>query len=228
MTADGGQPAALLLDVEGTTTPPAFVYEVLFPYSRSHLPRFVRESARTGALEPELRELERAAGRSLSREAAVSELVGLIESDSKVPVLKSIQGKIWSVAYRRGDVRGALYDDVAPALRRWRAQGVRLYIYSSGSTLSQRLLFEHSTAGDLTPLLAGYFDTGMGPKLESRSYAQIATRTGVRRHRILFVSDTAAELDAAQAAGLRTTLCARESDHVPSLDHPVIRSFDEL
>ena len=32
---------ALLLDIEGTTTPVSFVYDVLFPYARRHLDRYL-------------------------------------------------------------------------------------------------------------------------------------------------------------------------------------------
>jgi len=33
--------AAILLDIEGTTTPISFVYEVLFPYARANAKRFL-------------------------------------------------------------------------------------------------------------------------------------------------------------------------------------------
>ena len=32
---------AIITDIEGTTTTISFVHDVLFPYSREHLPRFV-------------------------------------------------------------------------------------------------------------------------------------------------------------------------------------------
>lgn len=230
MSDDGAGPDALLLDVEGTTTPPSFVYDVLFPYSRAELPSFVRRHAGNGVLGDELDQLEAAAGRRLDTDEAVAELVRLIDSDSKLPALKAVQGKIWASAYREGAVQGAVYADVAPALRRWRARGVPVYIYSSGSVLSQRLLFEHSTAGDLTPLLAGYFDTEIGPKRERESYVRIAAQLGVSAGRALFVSDTPAELDAARAAGLDTALCLRDEPNptVGAHANTVIRNFDEL
>jgi enolase-phosphatase E1 len=41
--------------------------------------------------------------------------------------------------------------------------------FSSGSVLAQRLLFRHSTAGDLSGFIHAYFDTATGPKAESTS-----------------------------------------------------------
>ena len=42
---------AILLDIEGTTTPVAFVYDVLFPFARTHLReflKFIESAARKG------------------------------------------------------------------------------------------------------------------------------------------------------------------------------------
>ena len=124
-----------------------------------------------------------------------------------------------------------MYPDVEPAFVRWRGQGQALGIFSSGSVLAQQRLFRRSTAGDLTPHLQWYFDTQTGPKREPASYASIAAVTGSPPASILFISDVAAELDAARAAGMRTALCVRGSEAPPvgpAGDHPRIRSFAEL
>ena len=41
---------AILLDIEGTTTPVAFVYEVLFPYARLHVREFLQRLRQTNQL----------------------------------------------------------------------------------------------------------------------------------------------------------------------------------
>jgi enolase-phosphatase E1 len=151
----------------------------------------------------------------------------LMDRDRKSTALKALQGRIWEVGYESGDLRGEVYDDVPGGFRRWRESGRRVAIFSSGSVLAQRLLFRHSTAGDLTLLLAGHFDTTTGPKREAHSYALVADRLGVSPASVLFVSDVAEELDAARAAGMDTALCARDASPA-SAAHRVIRSFDEL
>lgn len=45
-----------------------------------------------------------------------------------------------------------VYDDVVPALKRWKEHGCKIYIYSSGSVPAQKLLFGHSEKGDLLPV----------------------------------------------------------------------------
>jgi enolase-phosphatase E1 len=127
-------------------------------------------------------------------------------------------------------LRGEVFADVRPALERWQANGRDAGIFSSGSVLAQKLLFRHSSSGDLTGLLRWYFDTAVGPKTDAESYHRIASAIGVAPVRLLFVSDTISELDAARQAQWATVLSRRPGNRPPAAahDHPVIDSFDEL
>ena len=123
-----------------------------------------------------------------------------------------------------------LFPDVAPAIRRWRASGVKVAIYSSGSVLAQRLLFGHTPDGDLTPEIDGFFDTEVGPKTSSASYQHIATALESSPAALLFVSDSPKELEAAAEAGCRVALCVRPGNlPLPSdASFDVVHSFEEL
>jgi enolase-phosphatase E1 len=143
--------------------------------------------------------------------------------------LKALQGMIWKDGYEAGAYRAHLYPEVAARLREWRADGLRLYVYSSGSVPAQQLFFRHSEEGDLAPLFAGYFDTETGPKRESESYRRIAAAIGEQPRHLLFLSDVVEELDAAKSAGLRTGWLVREPQPLPtSPQHPVYRDFDAV
>jgi enolase-phosphatase E1 len=132
-----------------------------------------------------------------------------MDQDRKSTALKSLQGKIWEAGYLSGRLRGEVYSDVAPAFARWTRQQKRIYIYSSGSVLAQQLLFAHTTDGDLTNYISGYFDTTTGPKREPTSYQSISQQIDLPAGEILFLSDVTAELDAARSAEMQTTLCVR-------------------
>ena len=154
----------------------------------------------------------------------------LMDRDRKSPGLKELQGLIWKRGYRAGDLRGELFPDVPPAFTRWRARGLRIAIYSSGSVLAQRLLFSTTPFGDLTSAIDAFFDTGVGAKVQRESYTRIAAALGARPDAILFVSDVLAELYAARDAGLRPALSVRPGN-TPTADVgaiPVVRSFEEL
>ena len=205
--------ATVLTDIEGTTSSISFVHEVLFPYARAALPDFVR---RRGD-EPEVRAwLDRAAvdaGGVCQDEVIVEVLQGWIDEDRKHPALKALQGMIWLDGYQGGDFRAHVYFDAAQALRGWHASGHPLAVYSSGSVPAQKLLFGHSTEGDLSPLFSAWFDTAVGGKREVASYQAIVQSLGVPAREVVFLSDVVEELDAAREAGLRTVLLDRREDY---------------
>ena len=167
--------------------------------------------------------------RTLALPRILAYVVSLMDRDKKSPGLKALQGLIWQDGYKSGELRGQVYPDVPHAFERWRARGLDVYIYSSGSVLAQQLLFGSTEAGDLTESLKGYFDTAVGPKTSPDSYRVIAEQIHVAPVDVLFISDVVAELDAARTSGMCTALCVRGTDGPSgSESHPVIRSFDEI
>lgn len=151
----------------------------------------------------------------------------LMDRDSKITPLKSLQGRIWREGYASGDLKSEIFPDVYPAFVRWREQQKLISIFSSGSVLAQQLLFANTKSGDLSGFIYSYFDTTTGPKRDPESYGKIADTVGLLPANILFVSDTVKELDAARNAGMETALCVRQGA-LPAMSHKVIRTFDEL
>ncbi len=234
---------AVLLDIEGTTTSIAYVYEELFPYARAHLTPFLDDPANLALVDALAQELsaEHAAdvargqhppawidtGVATRRTSIDAYARWLIDRDRKAPGLKHLQGLITDLGYRRGDLHGHVYADVPVALRRWRAQGIDAAIYSSGSELAQRRLFESTRFGDLTPWLVRFFDTAVGAKGDAESYASIARELGHPPGRILFVSDVTRELAAARTAGLPCVLSLR-SGNPPQPDAAEFEAVENL
>ena len=190
---------AILTDIEGTTSSIAFVLETLFPYARARLPAWVAEHG-----------------------GDLDHLLALMDADAKDTELKNIQGRIWAEGYAAGELKGHVYPDAAEALRRWHAVGVTLAVFSSGSVAAQKLIFGHSDQGDLAPLISAWFDTTTGPKRNPASYEAIADALGELPGDVLFLSDVAAETEAAKAAGMRALLIDRE------LGDGDIMTFDDI
>ena len=232
---------AILLDIEGTTTPVSFVYDILFPYARANFGIFLQQHARESGVQNALARLRSQrisdldSGRSAPPQAS-TELETLtayahrlMSQDSKTGPLKTLQGMIWQEGYETGELKGVVFPDVPGALHRWHDQGKQIFIYSSGSVLAQKLIFGHTDHGDLTPLLSGYFDTAVGAKSESTSYSKIAADIRSTPGAILFLSDAPRELDAAASAGMQTMHCVRPGNpYSTAPGHAAIRSFDAI
>jgi enolase-phosphatase E1 len=220
----------ILLDIEGTTTPIDFVTKTLFPYASRKIDSFLRENSQDQAVRTLIAELRNQQQEDAAElKSAVAYCRWLIEKDSKCTPLKALQGMIWQAGYASGELHGQVYPDVPRAFERWRRQKREIAIYSSGSVLAQRLLFQSTAFGDLTVFIRDYFDTHTGAKLEPASYEKIANSLANVVDEVLFISDAVKEAEASQAAGMRSLLCDRAKSSVaPAADAVAIHSFDEV
>ena len=238
---DGGAPLpkVVILDIEGTTTPLAFVQEVLFPYARQNLEAFLKKTWETQATKDWVERLASqlvadAGSGQINSVSALSDdgdqdakirdcvavLLGWMDADRKVSVLKELQGRIWEGGYEDGTLQGEVYEDVPKALSSWTGElGIRVYIYSSGSVAAQKLLFANTAWGDLTKFLSGHFDTTTGGKRESASYTKILSEIDVAGEDTLFVTDIHEEAKAAQEAGMAVAVSVRPGNYALPKKH---------
>ncbi|MBC6454448.1 MAG: acireductone synthase [Hormoscilla sp. SP5CHS1] len=240
---------AILLDIEGTTTPVDYVFGVLFPFARDRLESFLAENSQDEEVRTDLAMLRQEyetdisqggdipqwqgenpiAQRARCAFAAVPYIHHLIDLDRKSTGLKSLQGKIWHQGYLEGTLRSQMFADVKSAFDRWTEAGKQVFIFSSGSIQAQKILFRYSDAGDLSNFLRGYFDTTTGPKKETDTYHKIARAIWFPPGTILFISDVIAELKAAHAAGMQTLFSRRPGNHTSDSEgFRAIASFDQV
>jgi enolase-phosphatase E1 len=228
---------AILLDIEGTTTPIAFVQDVLFSYARDHVREFLANNFKSDEVCADIALLREEHARDVSEGRNPPEIdpiapyaEWLMAQDRKSTGLKSLQGKIWRQGYLDGTLKSQVFADVAPAFKRWHAAGLSINVFSSGSVLAQQLLFAHTEAGDLTRLIDHYFDTNVGNKGEADSYGRIASALDLAPQEILFISDVVAELDAASEAGMKALLSLRPGNAPqPAAErYQAIHTFDDV
>ncbi|TKB46228.1 acireductone synthase [Ferrimonas sediminicola] len=219
---------AVIVDTAGTTTDYDFIKKVLFSYSAKEMARFIEENQEQVVVSHCIDDVKELAGEPDADLARVVEiLLQWIAEDQKATPLKTIQGMIWRQGYRQGDLEGHIYPDALESLKSLKAQGKRIYSFSSSSTEAQELLFQHSQFGDLRNLFHGHFDTHMGQKVEPQAYRNIINTISMWPNLILFVSDRLEELNAAKAAGLKTCQIVR-SEGIRQGKHPVIQEFSQL
>lgn len=211
---------AIVTDIEGTTSSISFVRDVLFPYARAALPKFIENNH--SKLEVSLyikRIAEETQTSANDLDSIIDILLSWIDHDVKNTNLKALQGMIWVDGYQNSTYAAPVYEDAYKQLLQWQQAGIPLYVYSSGSVPAQKLFFKHSQKGDLTVLFSDYFDTEIGGKRSASSYSAIAERIKIPAEHILFLSDIVEELDAAREAGWQTILIDRLEDYAePRLD----------
>ena len=205
---------AVVTDIEGTTTPLAFVHEVLFPYARKRLRQFVKEHEDNRQVAAALAEARELGGiGEADADGTADLLLSWMDEDRKAGPLKLLQGLIWRQGYEEGALKGEIYEDAAALLEQWHERGLRLFVYSSGSEEAQRLIFGRSNRGDLGKLFEGFFDTRIGAKIEAASYEAIVREVGLPAAEMLFLSDQAGEVAAARGAGMKAVRIDRDLAH---------------
>ncbi|CAG9803838.1 unnamed protein product [Chironomus riparius] len=234
---------AIICDIEGTTTSISFVKDTLFKYAYFNCEKFINDNFKEQEIQSIVENLCVEA-RNDKNEIAESDNVNeyahniaryvqqLIDQDRKVSSLKLLQGKIWKYAFESKLVTGHLFEDVLRNFQKWTANGIKIYIYSSGSVEAQKLLFKYSISGDLSAYITDYFDTNVGHKQEPKSYENILNQISFEGKHVLFLSDIPNELFAADHAGIQTLLLRRPNNYEISEDDKsrlsIVDNFDEI
>lgn len=218
-----------LFDIEGTTTDIHFVHKVLFPYAKERMKEFILENREQPKVKAAIEEVKKTVKTedhiNLTDYEVVNRLEQWIEQDRKHGALKEIQGLIWEQGYQQKHFEGHLYSDVKPFFEQILKAKAKIGIYSSGSIQAQKLIFSHSNAGDLTPMISYYFDTKVGAKREPNSYQNIAKELKASPQDITFFSDIPQELEAASAAQMKVCHVVREGTAPSSF--PAIKDFSQ-
>ncbi|NIG59369.1 enolase-phosphatase E1 [Pontoporia blainvillei] len=243
----------ILSDIENTTTPIAFVKDILFPYIKDNVKEYLQthweeEQCQQGInlLRKQAEEdshLDGAVPIPAASGNAVDDLQWMIQAvvvnecwqmslDRKTTVLKHLHGHMWRTAFNVGSMKAEFFEDVVPAVRKWREEGMKVYIYFSGSVEAQKLLFGHSTEGDILELVDGHFDTEIGHKMEGESYRKIASSIGYSTNNTLFLSDVTREASAAEKVDMHVAVVMRPGNAGLTDDDKtyfsLITSFSEL
>ncbi|CAO3641608.1 unnamed protein product [Cunninghamella blakesleeana] len=240
----------VILDIEGTITPITFVKDTLFPYVTNGLDSFLNTNWGKPELEKYIQLLREQADKDVKdglsgatvipsegsdesiKEAIRQNIKWQMAADRKIGALKSFQGYMWQQGYEDGELVGVVYDDVIPALEKWKSEGKNIYIYSSGSVPAQKLIVGYTKHGDLKKYFSGYFDTAVGLKVEAQSYKNIAKEIGIEDLKsILFVTDNINEIHAADKVGIQVIIAKRPGNApLESVDpsYKIITSFDQI
>ena len=217
---------AIVLDIEGTTTPIGFVYDVLFRFARTHLCEYLDHADAEHLHEP-IRRLraEWSGRRRAGNWPATSGLPGPSEAQEGASLCGMADGSRSQVAGAETAAGSDLATGLSQpdcctvrsfptSLRRFSdggTPGSPVAIHSSGSQPRQRLLFGRTRQGDLTALISRFFDTEVGAKrLAAESYDLDRPRARMSRRSTCYSSRMCRdELNAAREAGCQTLLCVR-------------------
>uniref|UniRef100_H2YZ94 Enolase-phosphatase E1 n=1 Tax=Ciona savignyi TaxID=51511 RepID=H2YZ94_CIOSA len=243
---------AVVLDIEGTTTPISFVTNVLFPFVVKNVEDFLLNTWTISETQNNVESLRQQAAidvkefgtavpqilpedtvpASKTLRSVVDNVIWQMSLNRKTTALKELQGMIWINGYESGEIKGLVFEDVKPALDKLQNLEKNIYIYSSGSVAAQKLLFKYSEVGDMLPYFNGHFDTKIGSKNDPASYKSIANYINCNPEEILFLTDVEYEANAATSAGFQVCVVLRPGNKLIDAENlkcfKTISNFSEL
>jgi enolase-phosphatase E1 len=246
------KPKAIVLDLEGTTMSSKYFGTGYLPYIKTHTKKCLKE--RWGA--PEVMEivdrLRRRTQRDRSSGAKIPAIA--VEGSSNDQIIRSVEKNVIEqinqkrhtsaliqiqilvglYGYQTGELKTHVFRDVSQAFHNWKVRnGIKIYMFSSGSAVAQKLMFSCTSSGNLTDLISDFFDLEeIGKKTNYESYRKIAANIGLKASDILFLTDNPNETRAAKRAGFRTLLVIRpgnkEINDEEKAEFGTIESFLEI
>jgi enolase-phosphatase E1 len=226
------EPKAIVLDLEGTTMSSKYFGTGYLPYVKTHTKECLKE--RWGA--PEVMEIVDRLRRKTQRDRssgvkipAIAEegssndqIIGSVEKNvveqinqkRHTSALIQIQILVGLYGYQTGELKTHVFRDVSQAFHNWKVRnGIKIYMFSSGSAVAQKLMFSCTSSGNLTDLISDFFDLEeIGKKTDCQSFRKIAANIGLKASDILFLTDNPNETRAAKRAGFRTLLVIRPAN----------------
>lgn len=229
-----------------------FIKDVLFPYIKRNLARYLRERWQTDEVIATLARLIRQEDRDTKEGAQPPKIWKVTETNDLNKIIDSIVGNViwqmdakrhntalkqlqilvWVYGYENNELKGHVYEDVGSCFKRWRSMGIRLFAYSTGMAVAQQLLFSNSTQGNLLNLIENYFDVLIGPKTAASSFKKISSFMNVSTTQMLFITDSADEAGAAKDAGCQVVIVQRPENRRLSssqmADFQVVNSLNQI
>lgn len=86
-------------------------------------------------------------------QSVVNNVIEQMNSKRYNKALQHFQLYVWLFGYQTEELKGHIFDDVSKAFNNWtKFNNIKIYTYSSGIYLTQKMLFACSVKGNLTPV----------------------------------------------------------------------------
>lgn len=231
----------ILFDIGGTITSISFVKDKLFGYVRENVRNYLNQKFDEEVVQSDIKDLLEESKevknnfdlKTINKSEVIRQVeeivIRLMDGDKKFSSLQKLQGHMFEDAFQSKSVTTEFFPDVLKSIRRLKDLNKRVCIYSSGSVFAQKLLFSHTSEGDITHLITSFYDTTTGSKVETDSYKNICSSEKVEPGEVLFLTDMMNEAVPARIAGCGVVVVLREGNlPISEEERNSFKSFNSL
>lgn len=243
------KPRAILVDLEGTSSPKSFFKGTLLPYVKSKMEKYLDREWQTPEIITAIKDLRADSRTRLETDRDSPEVASRGEDPDTIlrsvvrymnyslndsyfsDTILLIIFHLWVYGYERKELKSDIFEDVADGFKEWKQKRIKIYSISSGREEAQMMMYARTTVGPLHHLIDGYFD---GNKQERSTYREIAKQIKESCDDILFLTDDYREARAAAKSEAAVVMVSRPGNlPIPpeitnQEEFSIIKAFDDI
>lgn len=241
------KPKVVVIDMMSTAVKAGFIEKALYRYLRNHgleviqqkwgekefmeaataVRRQVRQDGAYNAAMPAI--ADKNDPMDQQQQTLFNNMLWMMDNGQETDAHYKLKYAIYVAGYERGALYTHVYQDVARNIRKWKSQGIRIFLFSHAWVVVQQLFMGRTNHEPLSGFIDGYFDNRtLGPMEQSKSFQTLLASIKVPASEVIFLTKGVAEGRAAKEAGIHSILVVSHRTQMQRYDKNDLTSFERL
>lgn len=241
------KPKAVVIDMMSTAVKAGFIEKALYRFLRHHgqeviqqkwgekdfmetaaaVRRQVRQEAPfTPAMPPVA---DKKAAMEEQQTSLFNNMIWMIDNGRESDAHYKLKYVIYVDGYEKGRLYTHVYSDVARNIRKWKEQGIRVFLFSHAWIMVQQLFMAKTNHDSLSGFIDGYYDNQtLGPMEQANSFKLLMDAIKVPSTDVIFLTKGVAEGRAAKESGIHSILVISHRHQMGRYVKQDLQSFERI
>jgi enolase-phosphatase E1 len=241
------KPKAVIIDMMSTAVKAGFIEKALYRFLRNHglevikqkwgdsefmesaiaVRRQVRNDAPFNPGMPPV--ADKKAPLEEQQQSLFDNMVWMIDRSKETDAHYKLKYAIYVDGYEKNRLYTHVYSDVARNAKKWKGQGIQIYLFSHAWIVVQQLFMGKTNHDSLSGLIDGFYDNHtIGPMDQADSFKMLLDRIKLQPSEVIFLTKGVAEGRAAKAAGIHSILVISHRHQMGRYDKNDLQSFERI
>ena len=241
------KPKAVVIDMMSTAVKAGFIEKALYRFLRNHGLEVIqqkwgekdfmetvvavrRQVRQEGPFNPNMLPIaDKKAPMEEQQTSVFQNMIWMIDNGKESDAHYKLKYLIYVDGYEKGRLHTHVYSDVARNARKWKEQGIRVFLFSHAWIMVQQLFMGKTNHDSLSAFIDGYFDNQtLGPMEQARSFQMLMDSIKVPAAEVIFLTKGVAEGRAAKEAGIHSILVISHRHQMGRYDKQDLQSFERI
>ena len=241
------KPKAVIIDMMSTAVKAGFIEKALYRFLRNHGQEVMqqkwgekdfmetvagvrRQVRQEGPLTPNMPPVaDKKAPMEEQQATLFNNVIWMIENGRESDAHYKLKYVIYLDGYEKGRLYTHVYSDVARNMRKWKEQGIRVYMFSHAWVVVQQLFMGRTNHDSLSACIDGYYDNQtMGPIEQAASFKRLLETIRLPPSDVIFLTKGIPEGRAAKEAGIHSILVISHRHQMTRYDKQDLQTFERI